>query len=93
LLKMNVRMKNKWKMEHKGFMPQWHEDEEGEQERVAAEGMLGEGERIPLIIEQMEREDKEVVLVEMEGDDSDEGDAVPVEWSQTGFDAYEVADS
>jgi hypothetical protein len=56
--------------------------------------MVDEGERIPSITEQMEREDEEVVLVKMEGDDSDEGgDIVPAEWSQTRFGEYEVADS
>jgi hypothetical protein len=36
-----------------------------------------------------ERENEETVLVDMEGDDSDEeGDVVSAEWSQTGFGEY-----
>jgi hypothetical protein len=45
--------------------------------------MTDEEERIISIVEHIEREHKEVVLVEMEGVDSDknEGDAVLAEWS------------
>jgi hypothetical protein len=42
-----------------------------EPERLA-EGREDEGERIPVIAEQMEKEDEQAVLVEIEGDDSDE---------------------
>jgi hypothetical protein len=71
------------------------EDEEVDEERVVAEGLADEGERIASIVEQTEREDEEMVLVEIEGVDSDEdiGDAVPTEWRQRGFGEYAVADS
>jgi hypothetical protein len=34
-----------------------------------------------VIVKQKEREDEEMVLVNMEGDDSDEGDGVPTVWT------------
>jgi hypothetical protein len=39
------------------------------------------------------RDDEEAVLVEMKGDDSDEGNAVPAEWSQTSFIECSVAEA
>jgi hypothetical protein len=41
----------------------------------------------------MEREDEEVVMVDNDIDDSDEGDSVPAEWRQIGFNKYSVADA
>jgi hypothetical protein len=38
-----------------------------DKERVATEGLIDEGERIPSIVEQMEREDEEAVMVALRG--------------------------
>jgi hypothetical protein len=46
-----------------------------------AEGRADEGEKIPALIEQMEREDEEAILVDNDTDDSDEeGDPVSADW-------------
>jgi hypothetical protein len=50
----------------------------------SADGMADEGERIPAIVEQMEREDVVVTEVYI-GNSDEEGDSVPTEWRQFGF--------
>jgi hypothetical protein len=67
---------------------------EEEQVQGDAEGKVDEGGRIPVLIEQTEREDEEGVLVYNGIDDSNkEGDTIPVEWRQTGFSKYSVVDT
>jgi hypothetical protein len=48
-------------------------------------------ERILVLIEQMERGDDESVMAGNDKDDSnEEGDPIPAEWRQIGFDEYSV---
>ena len=59
---------------------------EKEEAQMEAEGTTDEGERISVIVEQMERKDEEAFLADNYVDDSDEeGDPVPVEWRQAGL--------
>jgi hypothetical protein len=44
----------------------------GEDLKGVVEGRADEGERIPWLVEKMEREEDEAVLVDMERDDSNE---------------------
>src|SRR5438105_13562523 len=66
------------------------EDEEQNEEVHATEiepqGQADEGERIPIIVEQMHNEDEEAEQMQQGGDSSDEeGDPVPAEWTEQGF--------
>jgi hypothetical protein len=53
-----------------------------------------EGERIAMLLQMMEREDEKVVMVDMEGDYSDEeGDTMPKKWSQISFGENSVSNT
>src|SRR6266508_6460685 len=66
------------------------EDEEQNEEvhvtETEPQGHTDEGERIPIIMEQMQNEDQEVEQMQQGGDLSDEeGEQVPAEWREHGF--------
>src|SRR5438105_4840965 len=66
------------------------EDEEQNEEvhvtEIEPQGQVDEGERIPIIVEQMQNEDEEAEQMQQGGDSSDEeGDPVPAEWTEQGF--------
>ena len=53
---------------------------------IEAQGQADEGERVPIIVEQMHNEDEEAEQMQQGGDSSDEeGDQVPAEWMEHGF--------
>src|SRR5438128_4154379 len=67
------------------------EEEEQQNEEVHVtetepQGQADEGERIPIIVEQMQNEDEEAEQMQQGGDSSDEeGEQVPAEWREQGF--------
>src|SRR6266540_3193914 len=65
------------------------EEEQNEEVHVTEtepQGQADEGERIPIIMEQMHNEDEEAEQMQQGGDSSDdEGDQVPGEWTEQGF--------
>src|SRR5438034_11073259 len=67
------------------------EEEEQQNEEVHVtetepQGQADEGERIPIIVEQMHNEDEETQQMQQGGDSSDEeGDQVPAGWREQGF--------
>ena len=67
------------------------EEEEQQNEEVHVtetepQGQADEGERIPIIVEQMQNEDEEAEQMQQGGDSSDEeGEQVPAEWREHGF--------
>ena len=76
LVQSHVRVQQSVEVVHQ------EEDSEGQAkvEIPAADGIADEGERIPEIVEQMEREDEEILATEAYAEDSDEeGDSVPAE--------------
>src|SRR6266508_4630242 len=67
------------------------EEEEEQNQQVHAtetepQGQADEGERIPIIVEQMHNEDEEAEQMQQGGDSLDEEvDQVPAEWREQGF--------
>src|SRR5438128_3565233 len=73
---------------------QMEEQAEGEEQQneevhvteTEPQGQADEGERIPIIVEQMQNEDEEAEQMQQGGDSSDEeGEQVPAEWREYGL--------
>src|SRR6266508_4094490 len=75
-----------------------NEDEEQNEEvhvtKIEPQGQADEGERIPIIVEQMHNEEEEAEQLQQGGDSSDEeGEQVPAEWMEQGFGNQIVQDA